>query len=90
MENLFQLIIAPLLLVTVRTLPLWAKLALPLATTGSVGNAWEFEAKQAATARTSSLVRDLGSQEDLLELAGLVAIFAMVTPYSNCDALILV
>jgi hypothetical protein len=53
-----------LLLVTLRTLPFWTKLALPLATTGSVGNAREFEAKQAATAKTMSLERDLGSQEE--------------------------
>ena len=58
-ENVVQLTMAPLPLVTVSALPFWEKLALPLATTGKVGSANTGEngkhpRKATATARTTS------------------------------------
>ena len=47
MEKLFQLMMAPLLLVTLSTLPLWAKVAEPLTTVGANGSADTVAAKQA-------------------------------------------
>ena len=53
MENLSQLMMAPLLLVTVRTLPAWLKLAAPLTTTGFTGlDRTGAAMKHAATAAT--------------------------------------
>ena len=54
MLNCCQLMIAPLLLVTVRTLPTWLMRAEPLTTWAPTGSVWaskSTDAKQAATAR---------------------------------------
>jgi hypothetical protein len=73
MLNCCQLMMAPLLLVTVRTLPAWLKVAVPFTTVGFTGfDSTGPAIKQAATAatprRTGVLKRNSALREGFLSL----------------------
>ena len=65
-ENLSQLMMAPLLLATVKTLAVWLKLAVPLTTVGFTGLACAWaEMKHAATAAAPRRTEVDRRREDL-------------------------
>src|SRR5471030_2269232 len=76
MEKVFQLMMAPLLLVTVSRLPAWAKVALPLTIWGAVGlDQAGAEAKQVEMAAT---IRRLRAKNRV------VLLLDMIHPCNSC------